>query len=269
LSDNILVFGKQVRLARITKNGRMLCVPMDHGLSNGPIRGLEEPEKTIVAVARGGATAILAHKGVIKSLSTIPSTGIILHLSASTTLGPAPNRKLLISTVEEGVRLGADAISVHVNIGAKEEPEMLQSLGLVSDECDEFQFPFIAMMYPRGRNIKDSSDSEIVAHAARIGAEAGADIVKTVYTGSEDSFRDVVKRCPVPIVLAGGPKSDNELEVLRMAHNAIKAGAMGVTFGRNIFQHKKPELMVRALYTIIIDGKSVNNAMEVLQGGSG
>jgi fructose-bisphosphate aldolase/2-amino-3,7-dideoxy-D-threo-hept-6-ulosonate synthase len=121
-------------------------------------------------------------------------------------------------------------------------------------------------MYPRGENIKNPSDPETVAHVARIGAEAGADIVKTVYTGDENSFREVVRRCPVPIVLAGGPKSNSDVDVLKMAEAAMKAGAMGVTFGRNIFQHRDPTLMVKALSRIVMDRQSADDALEVLKG---
>jgi fructose-bisphosphate aldolase/2-amino-3,7-dideoxy-D-threo-hept-6-ulosonate synthase len=245
----------------------MLCIPIDHGLTNGPIRGLEEPGKMISVFAKGGATAVLMHKGVIKSLSTPPTTGLILHLSASTSLGMAPNRKMLITSVEEGVRLGADAISLHINIGSKEEPEMLEQLGRVADSCDEFHMPFMAMMYPRGENIKDSSDAEVVAHVARIGAEAGADIVKTVYTGNSETFREVIRKCPVPVVVAGGPKMETDREVLKVADDVMKAGAMGVAFGRNIFQHPNPELMVRALREITVDRQSLNKALEVLTNG--
>ena len=212
-----MVSGKDVRFDRITSKGKMLCIPMDHSLTLGPIRGLEDPEEAIAKVARGGATSFLVHKGVIKSLSRPPSIGMILHLSASTSLGPTPDRKVLVSSVEEGVRLGADAISIHVNIGSRDEPEMLQQLGQVADACDIFQLPFIAMMYPRGESIKDPSDPDTVAHVARIGAEGGADVVKTVYTGSSESFRKVVRGCPVPVVLAGGSKVGSDLELLGMA----------------------------------------------------
>lgn len=260
-----MVFGKEVRLSRITKKGRMLCVPMDHSLTLGPIAGLEDTEETIVKVTRGGATSFLAHKGVIKALRAPPSIGMILHLSASTSLALAPNRKVLVSSVEEGLRLGADAISIHVNIGGKEEPEMLQQLGEVADECDAYQLPFIAMMYPRGENIKDPSDPEIVSHVARIGAEGGADIVKTIYTGSAETFRRVVKSCPAPVVLAGGSKVNSDTELLSMAQAAMDAGAMGVTFGRNVFQHRDPELIVRALRKVVLENASSEEAVEVLK----
>ena len=169
---------------------------------------------------------------------------------------------MLIGNVADAIRLGSDAVSVHINIGAKEEPEMLEILGMVSDECDEWNVPLLAMMYPRGENIKNPYDPEIVAHVTRIGAEAGADIVKSVYTGDLDSFRSVVKRCPVPIVIAGGPKSKTDADILEMCSNAIEAGARGVTFGRNIFQHDNPSSLVKALYEIVIDKKNYSEVIK-------
>lgn len=260
-----MVNGKQVRLSRIMRNGRMLCIPMDHSLTVGPIQGLENPEETIIQVAKGGATSFLVQKGIIKSLKRPVPIGMIIQLSASTSLGMAPNRKILISSVEEAIRLGVDAVSIHVNIGGKEEPEMLQELGMVADSCDAYQIPFIAMMYPRGENIKDPSDPEIVAHVARIGAEGGADLVKTVYTGSEATFREVVRKCPAPVVLAGGSKVDSDLELLKMTSDVMKAGAVGVTYGRNVFQHKNPGLIVKALKRVVVDKSTVEEAMEVLK----
>jgi len=259
-----LVFGKQVRTNRITKNGRMLCIPMDHSFTIGPVKGLENPEEMIVKVAAGGATAFLVHKGIIKSMKKPVSTGMIMHVSASTHIGLAPNRKVLCASVLEGLRLGADAISIHVNMGSKEEPEMLEQLGMVADQCDEYQVPFIAMMYPRGENIKDPSDPEIVAHVARVGAESGADIVKTVYTGNPETFKEVVRKCPVPVVLAGGAKVEADAEILKLADDVMGAGAMGVTFGRNVFQHRDPTLIVRALSKIVIERSSVEEALEVM-----
>jgi len=263
-----LVSGKQVRMGRITKKGRMLCIPMDHSFTIGPVAGLEDPEEMIVKVAKGGATAFLVQKGIIKAMKKPVPIGMIMHISASTNLGMAPNRKMLNSSVVEGLRLGADAISIHVNMGSKEEPEMLEQLGMVADQCDDYQVPFVAMMYPRGENIKDASDPEVVAHVARVGAESGADIVKTVYTGDAKSFREVVRKCPVPVVLAGGAKVETDLEILRLADDVMKAGAMGVTFGRNVFQHRNPTSIVRALRQVVIERSSVEEAMEVMSSAS-
>jgi len=138
---------------------------------------------------------------------------------------------------------------------------MLHDLGMISDKCDEWGMPLVAMMYPRGENIKHPHDPQIVAHAARIGAEAGADLVKAVYTGDVNSFRKVIKSCPVPIVIAGGPKANTDQEIIGMCAGAMEAGASGVTFGRNIFQHPNPPAMIRALYTVIIEGRGVREAI--------
>jgi fructose-bisphosphate aldolase / 2-amino-3,7-dideoxy-D-threo-hept-6-ulosonate synthase len=150
---------------------------------------------------------------------------------------------------------------VHINIGSKEEPEMLQKLGIISDKCNEWNVPLIAMMYPRGENIKDPYNVEIVSHVARIGAEAGADIVKTVYTGDRESFKQVVRTCPVPIVIAGGPKSTTDEDILEMCYGAMQAGAIGVTFGRNIFQHKNPPQILTALSRIIFTKEKPKEAL--------
>jgi fructose-bisphosphate aldolase / 2-amino-3,7-dideoxy-D-threo-hept-6-ulosonate synthase len=259
-----MVFGRDIRLARILNEGKMLCIPMDHGISNGPIKGLEDIHSVIYECSSAGLTCVLVNKGIIKSMPRPPNIGIIAHFSASTSIGPAPNRKILIGSVEEAIRLGADAVSLHINIGSKEEPEMLQKLGMISDKCDEWSVPLVAMMYPRGENIKNPHDPEIVAHAARVGAEAGADVVKAVYTGDAASFRRVVRGCPVPIVIAGGPKANTDREILEMCEGAMNAGAKGVTFGRNIFQHKNPPTIVRALYKIIIEKRNVREAMKEL-----
>lgn len=261
-----MVFGRDIRLGRILNEGKMLCIPMDHGISNGPIRGLEDIHGMIYQCEDAGLTCVLVNKGIIKTMPRPTRIGLVAHFSGSTSLGPAPNRKVLMGSVEEALRLGADAVSLHINIGAKEEPEMLQKLGMISDKCDEWSVPLIAMMYPRGENIKNPHDPQIVAHAARIGAEAGADIVKAVYTGDVDSFRKVVKSCPVPIVIAGGPKASTDEEIIEMCSGAMDAGAKGVTFGRNIFQHKNPPAIIRALYRIIIQGANTTEALKEIGG---
>lgn len=260
-----MALGKDVRLSRITEKGRMLCIPMDHGITIGPVKGLDTIFKTIEMVSRGGATAILTHKGIIRSIKNVPKVGIIMHASASTSLGPSPNWKVRVSSVKEAIRIGADAVSVHVNIGCKDEPDMLMKLGAIADECDEWGLPLIAMMYPRGENIKDPSNPEVAAHVARVGAELGADIVKTPYTGSIDGFRKVVDGCSVPVVIAGGPKMESDLDVLQMVKDAMDAGAVGAAIGRNVFQHENPEAIVRALRAIIIDDWTVREAMELLR----
>jgi len=264
--------GKRVRLERIINRstGKTIIVPMDHGVSVGPIEGLVDMPKAVNDAAEGGANAVILHKGVIKTghRGYGRDIGLIMHLSASTSLGPDPNNKVLVSTVEEAIKLGADGVSVHINIGAEEEADMLMKLGRVSRECAEWGMPLLAMMYPRGRKIESEHDVEVVKLAARVGAELGADMVKTNYTGDIDSFREVTRGCPVPVVIAGGPKMSTPTEVLQMVHDAIEAGAAGTSIGRNIFQHENPVAMCRAIAEIVHNKASVEEAKKVLDRGS-
>jgi fructose-bisphosphate aldolase/2-amino-3,7-dideoxy-D-threo-hept-6-ulosonate synthase len=261
--------GKRIRLERIIdrKTKRTVIVPMDHGLSMGPISGLENMAAIVNKVADGGANAVVLHKGIVRAghRGYGRDLGLIIHLSGSTSLGPDPNCKVPVASVEEAIALGADGVSVHVNVGAPNEEEQLQHLGEVAESCDIWGMPLFAMMYPRGPKIKDQHDPVLVAHAARVGAELGADIVKTVYTGDVKSFSRVVRGCPVPIVIAGGPKMSTDLDVLKLASEAMSAGAIGVSIGRNIFQHKNPTAMTRALARIVHENATIEQAMRELK----
>jgi len=256
--------GKTRRLRRIMKSDlKTFIIAMDHGVTLGPVRGLEDMQQAVNHVINGGADAVLFHKGIAKHVDTHGS-GLIIHVSASTKLGGKPNLKVGVCSVEEAVRLGADAVSAHFNIGSLEEDVMLEFLGRLSEECDSYGIPLLAMMYPRGPNIKNENEFEAVAHAARIGAELGADVVKTVYTGDLESFRRVVHSCPVPIVVAGGPKMTTDLEVLELGENSMKAGAAGLSFGRNVFQHNSPQQMSKALAAVVHDGATAREAAKHL-----
>ena len=256
-----MVDGVRVRLNRIMREGKMLCIPMDHGISNGPIAGLERPQDIIYGC--GGITSVIINKGILKSLPRPPDVGVLVHFSSSTSLSTSPNRKMLTGSVEEAVRMGADGVSVHINIGGKEEPEMLEQLGRVSEQCQMWGMPLLAMMYPRGENVKNPHDPGTVAHVARIGAECGADIVKTVYTGDVDSFAEIVKSTPVPVVVAGGPRLDTDADTLKMTQEVMEAGARGITYGRNVFAHRDPQGMVAALSRIIFEGQSAEQVGDI------
>jgi len=246
---------------------RMVIVPMDHGLSMGPIAGLEDMAAIVNKVAEGGANAVILHKGIVRAghRGYGRDIGLILHLSGSTSLGPDPLGKVPVATVEEAIKLGADAVSVHINVGAPNEPEQLRSFGDVAEICAGWGMPLLAMMYPRGPKVKSEHDPAMVAHAARVGAELGADIIKTNYTGDINSFKKVVRGCPVPVVIAGGPKMATDRDVLEMALEATKAGGAGASIGRNVFQHRNPVGMVRALAKIVHEEASVERAMRELK----
>jgi predicted phospho-2-dehydro-3-deoxyheptonate aldolase len=208
------------------------------------------------------------HKGMVRAghRGSGGDVGLIIHLSAGTSLSPDPNAKELVCTVEEAIKLGADAVSIHINLGAETDKEMLRQFGLVSERCAEWQMPLVAMIYTRGSKIKNEYDVENVKLAARVGAELGADIVKVPYTGSVESFRQVVEGCPIPVVIAGGPKMRSDKDIFKMVEGALAAGAAGLSIGRNAWQHAKPDKMVQALSKMVHENASVQIAAEVLKG---
>lgn len=267
------MIGKEIRLERIIdrSTGRALIVPMDHGVSSGPILGITNMKDAMAQVADGGANAVVVHKGVVARghRKSGPDMGLIVHLSASTSLSPEPNAKTLVCTVEEAIKLGADAVSVHVNIGDDHEKEMLTDLGNVARTASEWGMPLLAMIYPRGARIKDEYDPNAVKHAARLGAELGADVVKVSYTGNPESFRQVVEGCHIPVVIAGGPKMGSDRAILEMVKGAIDTGAAGISIGRNVFQHSNPTRMVAALSMIVHKNATVDQTLSYLNEDQG
>jgi fructose-bisphosphate aldolase/2-amino-3,7-dideoxy-D-threo-hept-6-ulosonate synthase len=240
---------------------------MDHGLTEGPIKGIQRNLGEVVnKIALGGANAVLGHIGIplYAHRGYGPDIGLILHLSGSTSLSPESNYKVLVNDVLEAVKLGADGVSLHVNIGTKTDPEMLEVLGRVSRECREFGMPLIAMMYPRGENVEDEHDAEVVKIAARVAAELGADIVKTNWTGDPDSFKEVVDGCMAPVIIAGGVKAGIK-DLLEITKQSIDVGGAGVAYGRNVFQAENPRKVVKALYLVVHENYDVNEAIEELR----
>ncbi len=262
--------GKHIRMERIMNRntGKTVIVPMDHGISVGPIAGLYNMKDAIQNVARGGANAIVEHKGLVGAghRGTGGDIGLIIHLSASTSLAVYPNAKTLVCTVPEAIKLGADAVSIHVNLGNGQESRMLHDFGKISHEAREWGMPLLAMIYPRGENIRDEYATDAVKHAARVGAEMGADIVKVSYTGTPESFHEVVSGCSVPVVIAGGEKMDSDRDILEMVKGAIDAGGAGVSIGRNVFQHENPVRMVQAMSAIVNENAGVDEALAILTG---
>ena len=262
-------FGKRIRLERILErnSGRTVIVPMDHGVTVGPIQGLVDMKLMVDSVTEGGANAVLGHVGLPLHghRQRGKDVGLILHLSGSTVWSPDPNAKMLVNTVENALKMGADGVSIHVNIGAESEADMLRDLGRTSVACMEWGLPLLAMMYTRGKKVVRESDPEVVRHAARIAAELGADLVKVTYTGSADTFRAVVAGCPIPVLIAGGEKTDSDRAVFEAVHGALEAGGRGVCIGRNAFQHAKPLGMMQAICAMVHENVSVDDAEGILK----
>lgn len=264
------MIGKKIRIERILdrKTGRCVIVPMDHGVSMGPIKGIIDMAETIDEVASGGANAVIVHKGIVGSghRGYGRDIGLIIHLSASTSLGHDPDNKVLVTSVEKALQLGADAVSVHVNVGSKKEPEMLKILGRTAETCDDWGMPLIAMMYPRGKNVTNEHHADMVKIASRAGAELGADMIKTNYTGDPETFKEVIDGCPVPLVIAGGPRVETDRELLEMVKNSVDMGGAGVAIGRNVFQAGSPRKTTRAIAEIVHNDMEVDEALKIITG---
>ncbi|MFH1713283.1 MAG: 2-amino-3,7-dideoxy-D-threo-hept-6-ulosonate synthase [Candidatus Jacksonbacteria bacterium] len=231
---------KKERLSKIIKSqtGRTVIIPMDHGVTDGPMPGLVDMAQTLSKVKQGGGDAVIIHKGIVKqNREALDGLPYLIHISGSSSLG-VPLRKVLVADVKESVELGATGVSIHVNLGNKYEPYMMEDLGRIARDCERERMPLLAMMYVRdqknGEIINDTSVKS-VAHAARLAYELGADIVKVNYTGDSEKFKQVIDGCKIPVVIAGGSKQALP-EFIEMIKAAMSAGAAGVSCGRNVFQ---------------------------------
>jgi fructose-bisphosphate aldolase/2-amino-3,7-dideoxy-D-threo-hept-6-ulosonate synthase len=245
--------GTRARLERLGTDGRYVIVPMDHGITMGAVTGLKDIESTIDAVTRGGADSVLTQRGIADRVHPNKNgAGFIAHLNGSTTIGPDENDKRKTGTVEDAIRAGADAVSFHINVGSTYEREQIAALGELTGEAERYGLPVLAMTYARGPDIDPQAEdfNQAVGHAARLGEELGADIVKTAYTGDAASFQHVVDSTSLPVVIAGGSKGTDE-ETLEMVRGAMDAGASGVSMGRSIFQHDEPEQIARAVASVV------------------
>lgn len=245
--------GKSVRLARLSRpgDGRFLFVPLDHSVSDGPVATAAGFGDLVRSIADGGADAVVVHKGRARMIAPelLTRCSLVVHLSASTSHGPDVNAKVLVGDVEEVVRLGADAVSVHVNIGSDTEAEQLADLGTVAAACDRFGMPLMAMVYPRGPRVTDPTDPTLVAHVVNIAADLGVDIVKTVLATPPERMAEVIASSPLPVVVAGGGSTDRNLH--EFAVTAMDLGCAGLAVGRRVFTSPSPEKAVRELASII------------------
>ncbi|MFB6252207.1 MAG: 2-amino-3,7-dideoxy-D-threo-hept-6-ulosonate synthase [Halobellus sp.] len=254
--------GLSARLDRISTGGRYLIVPMDHGITMGPVKGLIDLESTVDAITRGGADAVLTQKGVAPRVHPNKNDkGYIVHLNGSSVIGPDEEDKRRTGSVEQALRAGADAVSFHINVGSNYEPDQLAELSEVTETAHRLGVPVLAMSYARGPGV-DEHDAESLAHAVRIAEELDADVVKTAYSGEADSFKRVCEATRLPVVIAGGSRGTDR-ETAEMVRGAMDAGAAGVSMGRSIFQHDEPESITRAVSAIIHDDADVDAAIDV------
>lgn len=261
-----MFLGKEVRLSRIVnrKSGRMLAITVDHPITRGMMPGLVDIRSVMRKVVAGGPDAITMHKGIAEKVFA-PYAGqssIILKASAYS-VQYHPTYDTPVADVEEAVRFGADAISVGCIVGGPDQAQQLTFLGKISKEAASAGMPLVAHIYPKGALIKDQHDAQVLAYAVRAGAELGVDIIKTMWSGSAESFRSVVDSCPSIVALAGGEMGETLEDYLRMTREALDVGMRGVTYGRFVWSHPHTSAVIKALSALMHDDASVEGALRV------
>lgn len=247
---------RSLRLRRLHHHSTagLVIAPVDHSIADGPVvTRTQSLDKLMGQLAAGGVDAVVVHKGSMRHIDPdrFAEMSLIVHLNASTARAADPDAKYMVTAVEEAIRLGADGVSVHVNLGSAEESRQIQDLARIADACDRWNLPLMAMMYPRGPQISDPRDPALIAHAVTIAADLGADLVKTLYPGSVARMLDLTSVCPIPILVAGGPRLSSETELLQFVADALAGGAAGVAMGRNLFQAADPEKLAKRIARLV------------------
>ncbi|MCD6305405.1 MAG: 3-hydroxy-5-phosphonooxypentane-2,4-dione thiolase [Deltaproteobacteria bacterium] len=258
-----LGWGMKNRLSRLIKpDGRCQFLPIDHGYFQGPTRCLERPGETIRDLIPY-ADGLFVTRGVLRAAINpqIP-TPIILRVSGGTSVvGRDLADEIITTSIEEMVRLNVAAVGVSIFVGSDYERDTLENLSMLVDECEEYGIPVMAVTAV-GKELEKRT-ARYLALSCRIAGELGARIVKTYYC--EDGFEKVTDGCPVPVVIAGGPKCETELEVFEFVYDGIQKGAIGVNLGRNVWQNPHPKAMMQALNGIIHDGLIPKQALELFE----
>ncbi|MCS6804717.1 MAG: fructose-bisphosphate aldolase [Acidobacteriota bacterium] len=249
------------------EDGRSLVVAMDHGGGLNVYPSLSDPGQVIAAVVAGGADAVLTTPGILKHFyHQLKSVGVILRVDggSSELEGSSGDYRLLYS-VEDALRLGADAVACMGFPGSPLEAQTLGNIATLAAQCQRWGMPLMPEMIPGGFTNWSLRTVEATRLAVRIGIELGADFIKTEFVGSVDEFRSVVAHSYRPVLVLGGSRKDDDRALLSMVKQAMDAGASGVVIGRNVWGHPRPQAMVTALHRIIHGQASVQQALEVLE----
>jgi 3-hydroxy-5-phosphonooxypentane-2,4-dione thiolase len=259
-------WGMANRLSKTIKpDGHCFYLAMDHGYFQGPTHCLEKPAEAAEKLLQY-VDAVFMTRGVMRAvMNPAMSPALILRVSGGNSMvgQDLANEELTIS-IDEIIRMNASAVGFSVYIGSAYEHQTLMSLSKLINECSAYGIPVMAVTAV-GRET-EKMEARYLALACRICAELGASVVKTYYC---DDFYKVIEGCPVPVVIAGGPKTDSDLEVFEFVYNGMQQGAIGVNLGRNIWQNNCPEGMARGLQAIIHENAKPDEAFEILQGMRG
>jgi 3-hydroxy-5-phosphonooxypentane-2,4-dione thiolase len=254
-------WGMANRLARvIPPDGRCYYLAIDHGYFQGPTTSLERPGETLAPLIPH-IDALFVTRGVLRNCvpESLPKPVILRVSGGSSMVGKDLAHEAVTTSIEEAVRLNAAAVGLSVFVGSDYEHETIVNLSDLVNEAEPLGIPVMAVTAV-GREM-EKRDARYLALASRICAEQGARVVKTYWC--EEGFEKVVQGCPVPVVIAGGPKCDTELEVLEFVWDGIQKGAIGVNLGRNVWQHPHPVPMIKALNAVVHGNASPKDALAV------
>lgn len=256
--------GKEIRYNSLFRKdtGNCVCVAIDHGGIAGPMEGINDPAGLVRDCVTGGADCILTTRGFASAAEGAwdRSTSLVLRLTGGFTVLGGMFEEELITSPEKALEYGAAGAAVTVKFGHPREGEFIRNGSLVADACSRWGIPLMIEAMAKGKDLS-STDVKGVKIAARAAMEIGADLVKTYYTGSPESFREVVEGCPIPIVILGGEKTDSIEDVFTDVYYSLQAGAKGIAIGRNIWQHGNTQAVVEAMCGLVHEGWSVKQAM--------
>jgi putative autoinducer-2 (AI-2) aldolase len=253
-------WGMKNRMSQLIQpDGRCFFMPIDHGYFQGPTRCLEEPGETIRPLLPY-CDAIFCTRGVLRSsIDPVQSKPIILRVSGGpSVIGKDLAFEDITTSIEEIIRLNASAVGVSIFVGSDYEHESIMNLARIVNECEDYGIPVMAVTAV-GKEL-EKRDARFLALASRIAAEMGARVVKTYWC---ENFEKVTCGCPVPVVMAGGPKTESEREVFEFVYDGLQNGAIGVNLGRNVWQNPNPVAMAKALHAIIHENANVQEAHDI------
>lgn len=253
-------WGMRNRLSRIIKpeTGRTVMLALDHGYFLGPVSRLEDPKKTIEPLIPF-ADALMLTRGVLRAcIDPNRDVPIVLRMSGGNSIldEDLSNEGITVS-MEDAARLNVSAVALSIYVGAPHQHETLVNLAKLIDEAQGYGIPVLAVTAV-GKEL-EKRDARYLSLACRIAAELGANFVKTYYC---DDFEKVSGSCPVPLVIAGGPKMKSDADVLEIAYNAMQKGAVGVDMGRNVWQSNNPAGMIKAIRAIVHENASVKDVLD-------
>lgn len=261
---------KIIRMSKLLHptTGKAIMLPMDHGITLGPIQGLRNIPDLAQQASEHQVQAIIGHKGslywALRSGLSAPHTEFILHMSAATTMSKDPTFKQMITSMEHALSLGVTAISVHLNFGVPEESVMLREFGQLSDEAYKWGMPLLAMVNVH----QEQHRAKHIAHAVRVVGELGGDLAKVEHPGDQNALLDVMGSFPIPVLIAGGTEAADKLKWFEEIHAAMLAGATGVCPGRNVFGDENPSNMLQAMNLLIHERKKPADVFEMYEAGS-